>query len=744
MIRYTQGNMLNNQDVDCIINPVNCKGVMGKGLALQIAERYPGVLPPYKKACDNQSLTPGRIQFVRVNRRTGARFNPNADNKNDLLWILNLPTKDDWRQNSRIEWIDEALQKVPLALVERNIKSIAVPKLGSGLGGLEWSDVRDVIEKNLFGLNDVDVVVYGEPSERINNIPSEKSKETFESADLFDGTFDLGPGREKPSTSNHDISVGEVLNFSKIKTIPENAVYIGRNPKLWEMGGGEGLPWLGNPFIVGKDGSRDDVLKKYESYIDNKLKDPAFRQRFIETLSGKDQICHCAPEGCHGHINQKKLRELNKELYQDNANQAKTPTSQNRASNSKIIESFTSDEYRFLSNMYPAKVKWGDSITPERVWPNVEIPYVLSKTIDPNERSAGMRLLEQHQGKDADSLGKIFKKWGGKNTGNITLRKDWDQVRLPIMRELVKSKFFDNPELGAKLKATKNSHIQEGNYWGDVFFGVSLKDIPSRNIKAGDGENHLGNILMNIREELPESYRNVTLDSKPQTAVEPDFIPRRQERDYKVFAGIGSRETPESVCKTMSDIAKRLCQDGWLVRSGGAGGADQAFERGADDVQGKKEIFLPWANFENNKSKFTGPTKQAMALGRRFHPKFDDLKQGAQKMHARNCHQMLGEKLDDLTDIVICYTDGGKVKGGTGQALRIAEEFKVPVVNLGHSVYKDKDVNFLSEHIKNIVAGKERPLNEMGKSKTQGSFNLNKASDALKGVKKNTYVDELF
>ena len=147
MIRFTTGDIL-AEDAEALVNTVNCVGVMGRGIALQFKKAFPENFRVYADACARGEVQPGRM-FV---FETGALTNP--------LYIINFPTKRHWRGNSRIEDIQAGLQDLATVIRERGIRSIAVPPLGSGLGGLEWSDVRPRIEKALHGFNDLDVVVF--------------------------------------------------------------------------------------------------------------------------------------------------------------------------------------------------------------------------------------------------------------------------------------------------------------------------------------------------------------------------------------------------------------------------------------------------------------------------------------------------------------------------------------------------------------------------------------------------------
>ena len=157
----------------------------------------------------------------------------------------------------------------------------------------------------------------------------------------------------------------------------------------------------------------------------------------------------------------------------------------------------------------------------------------------------------------------------------------------------------------------------------------------------------------------------------------------------KSYAGIGSRETPEDIMDIMTGFAILAESKGWILRSGGAEGADTAFERGIKLNQ-NKEIYLPWGRFNGNPSQRTKPLDKAFEYAEAVFPyNWNMLSQGAKKLHARNIHQILGDHLTDPVKFVICWTKNGKVTGGTGQALRLAEELNIPIFNLGGTVDED-------------------------------------------------------
>jgi O-acetyl-ADP-ribose deacetylase (regulator of RNase III) len=134
MVTFTRGNVL-DADVEALVNPVNCVGVMGKGLALQFKIAYPDAFREYVKACRDGELEPGRVQVVEAGRPTGPRF------------IVHLPTKRHWRERARLADVAAGLDALVAEVARRQIRSIAMPALGCGLGGLAWADVRPLIER---------------------------------------------------------------------------------------------------------------------------------------------------------------------------------------------------------------------------------------------------------------------------------------------------------------------------------------------------------------------------------------------------------------------------------------------------------------------------------------------------------------------------------------------------------------------------------------------------------------------
>lgn len=152
---------------------------------------------------------------------------------------------------------------------------------------------------------------------------------------------------------------------------------------------------------------------------------------------------------------------------------------------------------------------------------------------------------------------------------------------------------------------------------------------------------------------------------------------------HKVYAGIGSRSTPDTICQRMRKVAKFMARHNWTLRSGGAKGADSAFELGCDDGEGKKEIYLPHKAFNGNKSPLFTVDRKARLLAKLFHPNWSALGPTGRDFMGRNAYQILSPDLDTPVSFVLCWTPEGKGSGGTGQAIRMANHFRIPVFDLG-------------------------------------------------------------
>lgn len=166
------------------------------------------------------------------------------------------------------------------------------------------------------------------------------------------------------------------------------------------------------------------------------------------------------------------------------------------------------------------------------------------------------------------------------------------------------------------------------------------------------------------------------------------FIPEREEIAVaKVYAGVGSRETPPIILRLMEQIAVSLGNDGWVCRTGGADGADLAFERGALRSATDPHVYLPWAGFNEDKSlcppRMTEPEVWTLDIAAKNHPAWASLSRPVRQLMCRNVHQVLGDRAEPRhSAFVVCWTPGGKGGGGTGQAIRVARSHGIEVFDL--------------------------------------------------------------
>lgn len=147
----------------------------------------------------------------------------------------------------------------------------------------------------------------------------------------------------------------------------------------------------------------------------------------------------------------------------------------------------------------------------------------------------------------------------------------------------------------------------------------------------------------------------------------------------KIYTGVGSRKTPKPILQIMRRLAIKLASEGWILRSGGATGADSAFAAGAGSLA---TIFRP-----------EQATTNALSMAASVHPAWSRCPEPARRLHARNCFQVLGLNLDSPSRFLVCWTPDGEVSGadcsiktgGTGMAIRLAEKYGVPIKNLARA-----------------------------------------------------------
>lgn len=164
MITYKTGDIFQS-NAQVITNTINCVGVMGKGLALAYKKKYPAMFSDYKARCDKGEVNPGQPYLW----------------EDEKTQILNFPTKRHWKQDSLLSDVEEGLKYLAENYAQMGISSLALPPLGCGLGGLNWSDVKNIINKHLGPIEDLDVYVY-EKTESKSQLDDNSNKKPFSSS----------------------------------------------------------------------------------------------------------------------------------------------------------------------------------------------------------------------------------------------------------------------------------------------------------------------------------------------------------------------------------------------------------------------------------------------------------------------------------------------------------------------------------------------------------------------------------
>jgi O-acetyl-ADP-ribose deacetylase (regulator of RNase III) len=180
MLRFVSGNLFDSK-AQALVNTVNCVGVMGKGVALVFRERFPEMFEDYRQQCERLEVRPGVLTIY----------------KDTKPWVITFPTKRHWRGNSRIQDIEAGLATLVERTREWDLRSLALPALGCGNGGLDWADVRPLIERYLTDL-DIDIEVYEPPS--ASPAQAESDRQTAGPVDLFGEPLNATPrkvGRRK-------------------------------------------------------------------------------------------------------------------------------------------------------------------------------------------------------------------------------------------------------------------------------------------------------------------------------------------------------------------------------------------------------------------------------------------------------------------------------------------------------------------------------------------------------------------
>ena len=294
MINFVTGNLLESEAY-ALVNTVNCEGYMGKGLAYQFKQRYPNMNAEYVKKCKAHQLQPGMIHSY----------------LEDSKLIVNFSTKNKWREKSKKEYITSGLDALIALIKEKQITSVAIPPLGSGNGGLNWNDVKQVIIQKLSCLGDeVDIYVY-EPSQNYQAILAAEPQLSLSALILMQIKFHLLPDRihfnkiclQKTAYFMNVLSNTDYFHFAKDKYGPycHDIDVISRQIKEFEK-----YHKVNNTKeayeILMKKLISETTLKKLEFYMPYISRSAAFTNHFSDSASVEGagtalfiiQQMHCA------------------------------------------------------------------------------------------------------------------------------------------------------------------------------------------------------------------------------------------------------------------------------------------------------------------------------------------------------------------------------------------------------------------------------------------------------------------
>lgn len=273
-LTFKTGDMFQER-AEAIVNTVNCVGVMGKGVALEFKRRWPENFKVYKRLCDKKQLRPGKVYVHQDgDMLTGGR-----------RFLINFPTKDHWRAKSKMEFIDAGLDDFIDQVLKLQIKSVAMPPLGCGNGGLDWREVKALLTEKLTPLEDVDFVVFA-PHEEMQS-QAGGMKMTFERAVLlkafnelavyFDGCL-TRITMQKIAYFLQEIGVGFGLEFNRNEFGPYSAALRDAFESMERQGLIEGFTSDDRETVVSKAGA-----ELAEAYLRDGELDEA--NRMVERVS---------------------------------------------------------------------------------------------------------------------------------------------------------------------------------------------------------------------------------------------------------------------------------------------------------------------------------------------------------------------------------------------------------------------------------------------------------------------------
>tara|TARA_R110002020_G_scaffold5179_6_gene21940 strand:+ start:1847 stop:2878 length:1032 start_codon:yes stop_codon:yes gene_type:complete len=273
-LTFKTGDMFQER-ADAIVNTVNCVGVMGKGVALEFKRRWPENFKAYKRLCDNRQLRPGRVYV----HQDGDLLTSNR------RFLINFPTKDHWRAKSKMEFIDTGLDDLIGQILKLQIKSVVMPPLGCGNGGLDWREVKALMTEKLTPVKDVDFVVFVPHSD--GQLQASGVKITFERAVLLKSFNDLSVyfdgcltriTMQKIAYFLQELGVGFGLEFKRNEFGPYSAALRDAFESMERQGLLEGFTSDERETVVSKEG-----VELAEAYLRDGELDIA--NRMIERVS---------------------------------------------------------------------------------------------------------------------------------------------------------------------------------------------------------------------------------------------------------------------------------------------------------------------------------------------------------------------------------------------------------------------------------------------------------------------------
>lgn len=394
---------------------------------------------------------------------------------------------------------------------------------------------------------------------------------------------------------------------------PDGSVYIGR-----------GTPF-GNPFAIGENGDREEVIAAYEAWLRSQVadRDPVILTALAGLQVDSKLVCSCAPKPCHG-----------------------------------SVISAVWQEVQDRGGIRPSPKFHDDGALPQ----TGEVFVFESNLAGRHGAGAALEASEHFGARRGEAMG---------------------------YQGLPPKHCFAIPTKNEKIATLSVDEIRP--------HVESFLDFASRHPEHQFFVTRVGCGLAGHKDaEIAPLFRQAPLlrCSFPATWRQ-HLLPRSM-----AYAGIGARKTPGVMLNRMHKVAERLEARGYTLRSGGAEGADTAFEEGCR----RKQIFLPWRGFNGRESPYDFVSQEARALAAAVHPAFKRLSEQVQDLMARTSYQILGHDLRSPVDFVVCWTPDGAesetertpATGGTGQAIALADRWNIPVFNLARPDALDRIAQFLS------------------------------------------------